>query len=323
MNKRALIFGVTGQDGFYLSQLLLKQGYTVVGTSRDSSKIGTHLQKLIDSGRINVVSAAPSDYRSVQNVIANFRPKEIYNLSGQTSVGLSYDQPVETIESIVTATLNILESIKFLDPEISFYNAGSSECFGDTSGFKASEDSPFKPLSPYAVAKAASANLVASYRISYGLKACTGFLFNHESPLRPSKFVTQKIVQSAALIKMDKLDFLRLGNININRDWGWAPEYVDAMQRMLQLDEPEDFIIATGKTVPLSHFIEAAFSFFNLDWHNYVESEDYLSRPSDISYSAGDPSKAKRLLSWEAKFSVDDVVDEMCSAIVVRNSNLT
>lgn len=318
---RALIFGVTGQDGFYLSQFLSEHGYTVVGTSRDSSKIGSHLQKLVDAGRLTVTSVAPADYRSVQNIISQFRPNEIYNLSGQTSVGLSYDQPVETIESIVTATLNILESIRFLNQAICFYNAGSSECFGDTSGFKASEESPFKPLSPYAVAKAASANLVASYRISYGLKACTGLLFNHESPLRPSKFVTQKIVQSAALIKAGKLGLLKLGNINVYRDWGWAPEYIDAMHRMLQLSDPEDFIIATGKTVPLSHFIESAFSFFDLNWREYVECEDYLSRPSDISYSAGDPEKALRLLSWKAEYSVDDVVDEMCRATDIRLSN--
>jgi len=321
MKNIALIFGVTGQDGYYLTKHLSSLGYKVVGTSRDSSRISTRLQELVDEELLVLINAAPSDYRSVLKAISESKPKEVYNLSGQSSVGLSYDQPVETIESILNTTLNILEAIKFLDKDIKFYNAGSSECFGETTQAKATENSLFKPLSPYAVAKSASANLVASYRISYELKACTGFLFNHESPIRSPRFVTQKIVQSAALIKTGKTNILKLGNIDIYRDWGWAPDYVEAMHKMLQLDEPDDFIIATGKTVPLSYFIESAFSFFNLNWKDYVVADMSLGRPSDIVYSLGDPSKAKALLNWQAKYNVDDVVREMCIAAGIQYIN--
>jgi GDPmannose 4,6-dehydratase len=312
MKKKALIFGCTGQDGYYLSKHLLSNGYYVIGTSRDLLRSNSIIFDLSNNNDIKFMDVSPTDYRSVFSAISEVKPHEIYNLTGQSSVGFSYEQPVETIESIVNPTLNILEAIRFIDPRIRLYNAGSSECFGETKTTKANENSPFRPLSPYAVAKSASANLVASYRISYQLWVCTGFLFNHESPIRPPRFVTQKIVQSAALIKARKLDILQLGNINIARDWGWAPDYVEAMHKMLQCEDPRDFIIATGKTVSLEYFIESTFAFFNLDWREHVMAKNNLGRPSDILFSSADPTRAKEILNWQATYNVDDVIREMC-----------
>jgi GDPmannose 4,6-dehydratase len=226
----ALICGISGQDGAYLAQLLLNKGYRVVGTSRDvQMSIFSNLRRLGIFDKVELRSMATSDFRSVLQVIKQANPNEIYNLAGQSSVGLSFEQPVETHESIIVGTLNILEGIRFLNKEIRFYNAGSGECFGDTGGAIATEETPFKPRSPYAVAKSAAFWQVANYRESYGLFACSGILFNHESPLRPERFVTQKIIQEAKKISLDRRKKLRLGRIDIERDWGWAPEYVQAM----------------------------------------------------------------------------------------------
>ena len=313
--KIALIIGVTGQDGAYLAKLLLGKGYQVVGTSRDIFISSRHnLQRLGLVDQIKLVSMAVDDFRSVLTVIRQTHPDEIYNLSGQTSVSLSFEQPVEAIESIAIGTLNILEAIRFLQLPIRFYNAGSSECFGDTGGQKANELTPFVPRSPYAVAKVTAAGLVNNYQESYGIFACTGILFNHESPLRSKRFVTQKIIQTAALIKKNPHIKLHLGNIDISRDWGWAPDYVEAMWLMLQQEMPQNFVIATGKTTSLIYFIEQSFAYFHLDWQEHVLLEEALKRPSDIQYGAADPSKASQLLGWTAKHDVDDVIRLMCEA---------
>ncbi len=312
----ALIVGITGQDGTYLTRFLLSKGYVVVGTTRDVfSSSQSNLQQLGLLDKVTFVSMAVEDFRSVLSVLQKFQPSEIYNLSGQTSVGLSFERPVEAIESIAIGTLNLLEAIRFLKLESRFYNAGSSECFGDTKGEKANELTPFIPRSPYAVAKVTAAGLVNNYQESYGIFACTGILFNHESPLRSERFVTQKIIHTAAKIKRNRDLKLHLGNIEISRDWGWAPDYVEAMWKMLQLEKPQHFVIATGRTVSLTYFIEQAFLFFDLHWKDHVVIEGALKRPSDIQYGAADPTKATQVLGWTAKHDVDEVIRLMCEAV--------
>lgn len=317
--RRALICGIGGQDGAYLAALLLDKGYAVTGTSRDATVMQRRgLAVLGIAERCEVVSMAPSDFRSVLQTIARSRPDEIYNLAGQTSVGLSFDQPVETIESIAIGVLNLLEAMRFSEHPARLYNAGSSESFGDTGGRAADESTPFRPRSPYAVAKACAHNLVANYREAYRMHACTGILFNHESPLRPERFVTQKIVRSACRIARGSGETLTLGNLDIWRDWGWAPEYVEAMWRMLQQPQAEDFVIGTGRTVSLQHFVERAFAHFGLDWRRHVKQDAGLLRPSDIRYGAADPSHARATLGWQPSLSADDVVTAMCRAAEVE-----
>jgi GDPmannose 4,6-dehydratase len=321
---KVLIAGVTGQDGAYLAAHLLARGDDVFGTTRDAASADrSRLGLLGIDQRVHLVSMLPSDYRSVLRTIADSRPQEIYFLAGQTSVGLSFDQPVEAIESIATGVLNVLEAIRFIDPTIRLFNAGSSECFGDTGRIAATEETPFRPLSPYAVAKACAHNLVANYRIAYGLFACTGVLFNHESPLRASRFVTQKIVLGAQAIASKKLEKLSLGNLDVSRDWGWAPEYVQTMATMLSQNAPDDFLIATGRTVSLSYFVEKAFDYYGLNWTQYVETDASLKRPSDISFGAGNPARIEQHLKWKAKHDVDFVVNQMCKMAEKRSDSGT
>lgn len=299
MQRRALICGVSGQDGAYLARLLLSKDYEVWGTSRDaqiSEFVGLKALSILD--KVKTLSMSPEDFRSVLQVFSDVRPHEIYNLAGQSSVGLSFEQPLETMSSVATGTLNQLEAIRFVDKSIRFYSAGSSECFGDTGGLAANESSLFRPQSPYAVAKAASTWHVSVYRKSYDLFACTGILFNHESPLRPERFVTKKIVSAAKRIASGSNEKLKLGNIDIRRDWGWAPEYVDAMWRMLNLDAPEDFVIATGVTQSLREFVRLVFEEAGLDWRDHVIADPALLRPSDPLESIGDSTKARKRLEW-------------------------
>jgi len=310
--RRALICGISGQDGSYLAQFLLEKGYEVWGTSRDAqaSTFG-NLSRLGILHRVKAVSMATNDFRSVLQVLSQSEPQEIYNLSGQTSVGLSFEQPVETLESIAIDTLNLLEVIRFLKKPFRFYSAGSSECFGDIRSGAADEATPFLPRSPYAVAKVTAHNLVANYRDAYGLFACTGILFNHESPLRPPRFVTRKIVQAAVRIAGGSSEKLILGDMSVQRDWGWSPEYVDAMWRMLQDDGPEDFVIATGESNSLEEFVATAFSEVGLDWRQHVVQDQSLFRPTEIRYSCGQPEKARRKLNWHARMRMKDVVREL------------
>ena len=316
--RRALICGVSGQDGAYLARLLHTKGYEVIGTSRDATTANrAGLAALGIESQVRVVSMAPNDFRSVLQTIARYVPDEVYNLAGQSSVGLSFEQPVEAIESIALGTLNLLEAIRFVERPIRMYNAGSSECFGDTGSVPASESTPFRPRSPYAVAKACAHNLVANYRDAYRMHACTGILFNHESPLRPERFVTQKIVRAACRIAGGADETLTLGNLEIHRDWGWAPEYVDAMWRMLQRAQPEDLVIATGRSVSLEHFVSAAFAFFGLEWRTHVRHDPSLLRPSDITHGAANPAMARQRLSWQSTLDVDGVVAEMCRAAAI------
>ncbi|WAC89462.1 GDP-mannose 4,6-dehydratase [Mycobacterium sp. Aquia_213] len=312
---RALICGISGQDGAYLARLLLDKGYQVFGTSRDA-QIGTfaNLTRLGIRDRVNLESVATNDFRSVLNILRETDPEEIYNLAGQSSVGLSFEQPVETLESVAIGTINLLEAIRFLDKPIRFYSAGSSECFGDTVGGPANEQTPFRPRSPYAVAKSTAHWLVANYRAAYGLHASTGILFNHESPLRPERFVTKKIVAAAVRIAADERSRLTLGNVQIKRDWGWAPEYVDAMWRMLQQPEPSDFVIATGESHTLEEFAATAFSEVGLDWREHTDLSEALRRPSDLAEGRGDASRAREVLGWSATYRMSDVVKAMVEA---------
>ena len=310
---KALIFGIGGQDGAYLSRFLLLKGYSLFGTSRDSmSSSFSNLVRLDIKDKIKLYSVDVSDFRSVLKNVDMIKPDEIYNLSGQTSVSLSFEQPFEAMESIAKATMNILEAIRFSNNDIRFYNAGSSDCFGDTGETYANELSPFNPCSPYGIAKSTAHYLVKNYREAYGLFASTGFLFNHESPLRPQRFVTQKIISTAARINAGYNERLKLGNLKISRDWGWAPDYVDAIWRILQQPNPEDFIISTGNTISLQQFVEKSFSFFNLNWKDYVDTDNNLIRPSDIQINRGNPAKAKKILDWSATKNIDDIINEMC-----------
>jgi GDPmannose 4,6-dehydratase len=300
--KRALIFGVSGQDGAYLSRLLLERGYEVHGVSRDAES--QSFRRLVALGirdRVVTHSAAARDFRELLQLIDGIRPDEIYNLAGQSSVALSFSQPVETMDSIAQATLVMLEVIRYLKLPVRLYNSASSECFGEVRPGDASDEStPFFPRSPYATAKAAAHWTTANYREAYGIYACSGILFNHESPLRSERFVTKKIFAAAAEIVAGKRTRLTLGRLDVSRDWGYAPEYVEAMWRMLQQDQPQDFVIATGESHTLEELTAAAFSCFNLDWHDHVDIDPALYRASEIAYSRGNPEKARKLLGWEA-----------------------
>jgi len=320
---KALILGVSGQDGAYLAKLLLEKGYEVSGTSRDANVSSfSNLTRLGIKDRVRLLSVAPADFRSVLQALTVATPDEVYNLSGQSSVGLSFEQPVETMESISVGTLTILEAIRFMGGRIRFYNASSGECFGDTGGEPATETTPFRPRSPYAVAKSASHWQVVNYRDAYSLFACNGILFNHESPLRPARFVTRKIVAAAARIAAGSKERLRLGDLGIRRDWGWAPEYVDAMWRMLQRPEPDDFVIATGATHSLQDFVEAAFRAVSLDWRDHVDVDRTLFRPSEIRVPAARPDKAAKVLGWRATIHMPEVVRLMVEAERALGSEL-
>jgi GDPmannose 4,6-dehydratase len=313
--KTALICGVSGQDGAYLSKLLLDKGYRVHGASRDAQMSRfENLHRLGIADRVQCESVNVTDFRSVLQTLDKVQPDEVYNLAGQSSVGLSFEQPVETLESISVGTLNLLEAIRFTKRAIRFYNAGSSECFGDTGADGADETTAFRPRSPYAVAKAAAFWQVANYREAYELYACTGILFNHESPLRPNRFVTRKIVSTAVRIANGSSEMLRLGNMEIERDWGWAPEYVDAMWRIMQQDEADDFVIGTGESHSLEEFVAEAFEVNNLDWHEHVVIDQSLKRPTDISRGRARPDKAKDRLGWAAQHKMPDVVRMMVDA---------
>ena len=310
--KKAFICGISGQDGAYLADFLLGRGYRVTGSSRDAQVSSfANLERLNLRHRVEVESMALTDFRSVLQALIKVEADEVYNLAGQSSVGLSFQQPVETMESIGIGSLNLLEAIRFLGRPIKLYNASSGECFGDIPD-AADETTPFRPRSPYAVAKAAAFWEVANYREAYRLFACSGILFNHESPLRPGRFVTKKIVTAACRIAAGSQEKLRLGNIAIQRDWGWAPEYVEAMWLMLQQENPDDYVIATGESHSLEEFVAAAFAQVGLRWRDHVVIDPELFRPTDIAVSRGNPQKAASTLGWRARCRMSEVVRLMC-----------
>ena len=319
--RTALICGIGGQDGAYLAAHLIANGYAVIGTSRDAQ--ASRFEGLTALGirdRVTVVSMSPVDFRSTLQAVTRAAPDEIYNLSGQSSVGLSFDQPVETFESIVVGTVNLLEAIRMLGQSVRLYNAGSSEMFGNTGDETASEETVLKPRSPYGIAKATAFWQIAQYREAYGIAAATGILFNHESPLRPERFVTQKIVSAACRIIRGEQDALRLGDLSVRRDWGWAPEYVVAMHKMLQQEVLEDFVIATGVTSSLEDFVAEAFRAVGLDWRRHVTRDPRLVRPTEIACGRADTRRASQRLGWTAETTMPQVVRKMVEARLARDS---
>jgi GDPmannose 4,6-dehydratase len=312
--KKALIIGISGQDGAYLASLLLEKGYEVHGTSRDHEISSfRNLEALGIRDRVHIGSMVTSDFRSVMTTLQKTGADEIYNLAGQTSVGMSFDYPVETFDSILIGTMNLLECIRLLRHPAKFYNAGSSEAFGNTAE-PATEKTPFRPRTPYATAKAAACFAVENYREAYGVFACSGILFNHESPLRPRRFVTSKIVSAAVEIAAGSKEKLKLGRIDISRDWGWAPDHVDAMWRMLQQPSPGDYVVATGVERTLQDFAAEAFRLCGLDWCDHVETDPSLFRPLDIERSCGNAAKARSELGWSPSRSLESVVQLLVEA---------
>jgi GDPmannose 4,6-dehydratase len=315
MGKRALICGISGQDGTYLAKLLLERGYEVWGSSRDAELTAFHnLHRIGIYESVRLVSLNLRDTGSIIGLLRRIRPHEVFSLAGQTSVGLSFEQPVETIESIALGTLSLLEAIRLSDLDIRLYNAGSTECFGDTGAGVADEATQFHPRSPYAVAKASAYWTVANYREAYGMFACTGILSNHDSPLRPKRFVTGKIIHAAASLALGKDIRISLGNLSIERDWGWAPEYVEAIAMMLERPRAEDYVIATGRSHTLTQFVKTAFELIGKNWADYVSIDDRLMRPTDILRNKVDPSKAATRLGWKARSDMPKVVSMMLEA---------
>src|SRR6266702_292785 len=315
MAKRALICGISGQDGSYLAKLLLERGYEVWGSSRDA-ELATfdNLRRLGIYDSVHLVSLNLRDVGSVLGLLRRVRPDEIFSLAGQSSVSLSFEQPVETIESIALGALSLLEAIRLSDLDIRLYNAGSTECFGDTGEAVANEKSPLNPCSPYAVAKASAFWTVTNYRQAYGRYACTGILSNHDSPLRPKRFVTRKIVNAVASLAAGRDVRLSLGNLTIERDWGWAPEYVEAIAAMLNQPTPADYIIATGSSHTLQEFLETALHLIRKEWREYVTLDEHLLRPTDIIRNKVDPSKAANFLGWKAQSGMKEVLSMMIEA---------
>jgi GDPmannose 4,6-dehydratase len=321
INKTALIIGVTGQDGSYLSQFLLNKKYTVVGSTRDLNNFKSYnLNYLNTLNDIELVSINISDYYDVLKSLSTYRPDEIYVLGAQSSVGLSFKQPHITIESTSLGILNILESVRFLNLATKIYYASSSEVFGNTNQI-IDENTPINPVSPYGVAKATASHIVRMYRESYNLFATNGFMFNHESPLRGDGFVTKKIISAAYDISIGISDKLELGNIDVHRDWGWAPEYIEAMWLILQESIPRDFIIGSGVTNSLRDFVMLAFKYFKLDYKNYIKYDESSIRPNELSYNSCNPQKAKEILGWEAKTKMPDLVNHLCDEFVKLKIN--
>lgn len=308
MSKRtALIVGVSGQDGVYLARHLLDLGYQVVGSSRGLD--GAPTARLAAAGvldRIRLVTLDTCNAAAVMDLMKALKPQEIYNLAGQSSVGSSFQSPFETVESVTRGTLALLEAVRAAAPEARLFNTGSSECFGNTP-VPATEATPFSPRSPYGAAKAASMHLVSVYRASYGLFACSGITFNHESPLRPARFVTRKVASFVAALVRGGPTVLRIGDVSIQRDWGWAPEYVQGFHAMLQASEPRDLILATGASSTLAEYIAASFRSVGLDDKNHVEPDASFFRPAEIKVSAGNPIAAKETIGWVAKMHMQDV----------------
>lgn len=304
--KRVLITGVTGQDGSYLAELLAGKGLEVVGTSRSPAPSGR-----AEQGTISPRTLVLSDPEAVRQLITEVRPDRVFHLAGQSSVGQSFKEPALTVESIVTSTLNVLEAVRTVSPETRVFIASSGEAFGDTGDQRADEATCFRPLSPYAAAKAAAAELARAYRVSYSLFVSVGFLYNHESPRRPERFVTRKVVRAACEIALKQRDHVELGELGVIRDWGWAPEYVDAMARTLEASEPDDFVIATGRSESLERFVELVFAELGLNWRAHVKRREDLIRPAEARVLHANPARAEAKLGWKAKLGLTDVVHRL------------
>ena len=317
--RRALITGITGQDGSYLAELLLEKGYDVFGmTRRASTENVERIGHLTD--RVTLVQGDLLDPHSLVSALRTAEPHEVYNLAAQSFVPTSWNQPVLTAEFTGVAVTRVLEAIRSVDPEIRFYQASSSEMYGKVREVPQSEETPFYPRSPYGVAKAYGHYITVNYRESYGLYAVSGILFNHESPRRGLEFVTRKISDGVARIKLGLTDELTLGNLDAERDWGFAGDYVDAMWRMLQQDEPGDYVVATGEPNSVQKFVEIAFAHAGLDPERHVKTDPKFLRPAEVDQLVGDASKAKSELGWEPRHSFRELVEMMVDADLGRLS---
>ena len=320
--KKAFVTGITGQDGHYLSKLLLDKGYEVHGTIRRSSTFNTsRIDEFIsshkDDGRYNLYYSDLTDSSSLNNLIHNIDPDEIYNLAAQSHVAVSFKNPMYTSSVGNNGTLTILETLRNIEKDVKFYQASSSEMFGGEEEKLLNEESIFDPKSPYAASKVFSHNITKIYRESYGIFAVNGILFNHESPHRGETFVTRKITRAVARISLGIQDKLTLGNLEASRDWGFAGDYVLGMWMMLQHDSPDDWVLATGETHTVKDFLEKAFAYVNLNWEDYVTTSEKYYRPNEVNYLLGDPSKAKKELNWNPEVSFEELVKMMIESDVI------
>ena len=312
----ALITGVTGQDGSYLAELLLDRGYRVVGMVRRTSTLNFHRIAHIQD-RLELVPGDLSDQISLIRILEEYRPDEVYNLAAQSFVQTSWNQPVFTGDVTALGVTRVLDAVRIVDPRIRVYQASSSEMFGKVVEVPQRETTPFYPRSPYGVAKVYGHWITVNYRESYNIFGCSGILFNHESPRRGLEFVTHKITHTAARIKLGMTNELRLGNLEARRDWGFAGDYVRAMWLMLQQEEPDDYVVATGETHSVEQFLDVAFEHLDLDWREYVVQDERYMRPAEVDLLVGDPSKAGRILGWEPRVSFAELVRMMVDADLV------
>jgi GDPmannose 4,6-dehydratase len=318
--RRALITGITGQDGSYLAELLLEKDYEVFGmTRRASTENVERIAHLVD--RVNLVQGDLLDPHSLVSALRTAEPAEVYNLAAQSFVPTSWNQPVLTAEFTAVGVTRMLEALRTVDPDIRFYQASSSEMYGKVRQVPQNEETPFYPRSPYGVAKAYGHYITVNYRESFGLYAVSGILFNHESPRRGLEFVTRKISDAVARIKLGLAGELKLGNFDAERDWGFAGDYVEAMWRMLQQDGPDDYVVATGETHSVREFFEIAFAHVGLDPEQYVKSDPEFMRPAEVDQLVGDASKVQRELGWGPKHSFRDLVEMMVDADLERLSS--
>ncbi len=318
--KRALITGITGQDGSYLAELLLEKGYKVFGmVRRSSTESNERISHIMD--KLELIQGDLTDQNSLLSALQQSSPDEVYNLAAQSFVPTSWNQPMLTGQVTALGVTNILEAIRQVNLKIKFYQASSSEMFGKVQDVPQSEKTPFYPRSPYGVAKVYGHFITVNYRESYDMFACSGILFNHESPRRGLEFVTRKITDGVAKIKLGLAKEIRMGNLDAKRDWGFAGDYVEMMWKMLQEDKPDDYVIASSETHSVKEFCEIAFSHVGLDYKNYVKLDPRFVRPAEVDLLVGDPSKAKKILDWKAKVTFEGLVKMMVDADIERLSD--
>ena len=316
MTKTALITGVTGQDGSYLSKLLLDKGYKVIGVKRRTSLINTDRldESVFNHSNFKLEYGNLTDSSSIYRLLTTYKPDEIYNLGAQSHVRVSFEVPEETLETVAGGTLKLLEAYRLVCPQAKFYQASSSEMFGDNTNVPQHEETQMMPASPYAAAKLYAHNLCRSYRHGYGLHISSGILFNHESPVRGETFVTRKITMAAANIKVGKQEHLYLGNLEAKRDWGFAGDYVEAMWLMLQQSQGDDFVVATGESYTVKQFLEVVFEHAGLSVEKHLKIDPRLFRPHEVPFLLGDPTKAKKVLGWKPKVSFKELAIMMYEA---------
>lgn len=320
MAKRALITGITGQDGSYLAEFLLDQGYDVYGMVRRTSTVYYERIEHIQD-KITIVQGDLSDQISLNRAIEDIQPDEVYNLAAQSFVPTSWNQPVFTGEVTALGVTRMLEAVHTVKPDTRFYQASSSEMFGKVREVPQTELTPFYPRSPYGVAKVYGHWITVNYRESYDLFACSGILFNHESPRRGLEFVTRKVTHTVAKIKLGLADELRIGNLEAQRDWGFAGDYVEAMWLMLQQDQPDDYVIATGETHSVQRLLEVAFGSVDLDWQQYAVQDERFMRPAEVDLLVGNPDKAGKKLGWEPRVTFEQLIQMMVEADIDRLKN--